>query len=60
MKMKESEKSVQYVDITREVRKLWNMKKTVIPSATWTLRTVIEVFERGLEPLDISKRGNPY
>ena len=31
VKSKESEKKDKYLDITRELKKLWNMKVTVMP-----------------------------
>ena len=37
IKLKESEKKDKYLDLARELKKLWNMKVTVIP-------TVIDAF----------------
>ena len=31
MKLKEREKKVKYLDLTRELKKLWNMKAAMIP-----------------------------
>ena len=44
VKLKESEKKDKYLDPARELRKLWNMKVTVIPIIVGSLGTV----KRGL------------
>ena len=31
IKLKESEKKDKYLDLARELKKLWNMKETIIP-----------------------------
>ena len=41
VKLKESEKKDKYVHLARELKKLWNMKVTVIPIVTDALHTVI-------------------
>ena len=33
IKLKESEKKDKYLDLARELKKLWNMKVTIIPIA---------------------------
>ena len=38
--MKESEKRDKYLDLARELKKLWNMKMTVIPIVIGVLGTV--------------------
>ena len=40
VKLKESEKRDKYLDLARELKKLWKMKVTVIPIVIGTLRTV--------------------
>ena len=40
VKLKESENRDKYLDLSREQKKLWNMKVTVIPTVTDTLSTV--------------------
>ena len=40
VKIKESEKRDKYFDLARELRKLYNIKETVIPIVTGVLRTV--------------------
>ncbi len=52
VKLKESEKK-KYLDLPRELKKLWNMKLTVIPIVIDTLGTVTERLVKGLEDLEI-------
>ena len=40
VKLKESEKKDKYLDLARELNKLWNMKVTVIPIEINALSTV--------------------
>ena len=40
MKTKESEKRDEYLDLARELKKLWNMKVTVIPVVVDALGTI--------------------
>ena len=40
VKLKESEKRYKYVDLARELKKIWNMKVTVIPIVIGALCTV--------------------
>ena len=49
VKLKESEKKDKYIDLARELKKLWNMKATVIPILIGALGTVI----KGLEDLEM-------
>ena len=44
------------LDLARELRKLWNMKVTVVPLVIGALRTVPKGLERGLEELKIGGR----
>ena len=44
------------LDLARELRKLWNMKVTVVPLVIGVLRTVPKGLERGLEELKIGGR----
>ena len=54
--MKESEKKDKYLDLARELKKLWNMKVTVIPIVINALVTVTKGLIKGLEDLEISGR----
>ena len=53
VKLKESEKKAKYLDLDRELKKLWNMKVTFIPIIIGALGTVTEVLLKGLEDLEI-------
>ena len=57
IKIKESEKRDKYLDLVREVKKLWNMKVTVMPVVISALGIVPKGLIRGLEDLEI--RGRP-
>ena len=40
VKLKENEKKDKYLDLAKELKKLWNMKVTVIPIVIGALGTV--------------------
>ena len=46
-KIKESEKKDKYLDFAWELKKLWNMKVTIIPIVTGAFGTVTKGFEQG-------------
>ena len=46
LKWKESEKKDKYLDLTRELKKLWNMKVTIIPVVIGALGTVTKGLKR--------------
>ena len=48
IKLKESEKKEKYLDFTRELKKLWYMKVTVIPIVIGALGTVTKGLVKGL------------
>ena len=54
IKLKESEKKDKYMDLARELKKVWNMKVTVIPIVIGTLGTVTKRLVQGQEDLEIS------
>ena len=56
LKLKESEKKDIYRDLARELKKLWNMKVTIIPIVIGALGTVIKGLVQELEDLEISGR----
>ena len=56
VKLKQYEKKDKYLDLTRELKKLWNMKVTFIPSVIGALGTVSKGFIKGLEDLEIRGR----
>ena len=59
MKIKESEKRDNYLELNRELRKPKNMSVTVIPIVTEGLGTVPKDLERGLEELEIGGQWRP-
>ena len=56
VKLKESEKKDKYIDPARELKKLWNMKVTVILIVTGALGTVAKELVLGLEEMQIRRR----
>ena len=53
VKFKESEKKDKYLDLARELKKLWNMKVMYIPIVIGTLGTVTKGLLKGLDDLEI-------
>ena len=53
VKLKESEKRDKIRDLARELKKLWNIKVTVIPIVIGALGTVAKELTQGLEDLEI-------
>ena len=49
VKMKENEKMDKYMDLARELKRLWNMKVKVIPIVVGALGTVPKSLEKRLE-----------
>ena len=56
VKLKESEKKDKYLDLARELKKLWNMKVTIIPFVVGVFGTVTKGQEQGLEDVEIRGR----
>ena len=56
VKMKENEKMDKYLDLARELKKLWNMKVNVIPIVVGALEIVPNSLEKRLENLEIRGR----
>ena len=54
--LKESEKKDKYLDLARELKKLWNMKVTIVPIVIDALGTVTKGLLKGLEDLEVSGR----
>ena len=54
--LKESEKKDKYLDLAREIKKLWNMKVTIVPIVIGALGTVTKGLLKGLEDLEIGRR----
>ena len=51
--LKESEKKDKYLNLAREIKKLWNMKVTIVPIVIGALGTVTKGLLKGLEDLEI-------
>ena len=56
IKLKESEKKDKYLDFARELKKLRNMKVTIIPIVTGAFDTVTKRLLKGLEDLEVGGR----
>ena len=53
IKLKEREKKDKYLDLARELKKLWNMKVTIIPIVIGAFGTVTKGLLKGLENLEV-------
>ena len=56
IKLKECEKRDKYLDLARELKKLWNMKVTIIPIVIGAFGTVTKGLLKGLEDLEVGNR----
>ena len=56
VELKENKERDKYQDFARELKKLWNMKVTVIPTVVGVLGVVIKRLVQGLEDLEIRER----
>ena len=56
VKLKESVKKDKYLELALELKKLWNMKVTVIPIVIGVLGTVTKGLIKSLKDLEISGR----
>ena len=54
--LKESEKKDKYLDLARELKKLWNMKVTIVLIVIGALGTITKVLLKGLEDLKVGGR----
>ena len=54
--MKKWEKNDKYQDLARELKKLWNMKVTIVPIVIGAFGTVTKVLLKGLEDLKVGGR----
>ena len=61
VKLKESEKRTKYLDLDGELKKLWNMKETVIAIVFGALGMIPKELVKGMEDLEIrgQKRDHP-
>ena len=56
IKLKECEKRDKYFDLAIELKKLWNMKMTIIPIVIGAFGTVTKGLLNGLEDLEVGSR----
>ena len=56
IKLKECEKRDKYLDLARELKKLWNMKVTIIPIVIGAFGMVTKGLLKGLEDLEVGDR----
>ena len=56
IKLKECRKKDKYLDLTRELKKLWNMKVTIIPNVMGAFGTVNKGLLMWLEDLEVGGR----
>ena len=54
--MKGSEKKDKYLDLDRELKKLWNMKVTIVPIVIGSLGTITKGLLKGLADLEVGGR----
>ena len=54
--LRKSENINNFLDLAREMKKVWSMKVTVIPIVSCVLRMVIKDLKRRLEDLKIRER----
>ena len=54
--LKECEKKDKYPDLARELKKLWNMKVTIVPIVIGALGTIAKWLLKGLEDLEVGGR----
>ena len=54
--LKESEKKDKYLYLARELKKLWNMKVTIVPIVIGALDIITKWFLKGLEDLKVGGR----
>ena len=51
--LKESEKKDKYLDLARELKKLWNIKVTIVPIVIGVVGTVTKGLLKGLKDLEV-------
>ena len=56
IKLKKSEKKDKYLDVARELKKLWNRRVTIIPIVIGALGTVTKGLLKRREDLEVGRR----
>ena len=54
--LKECEKKDKYLNLASELKKLWNMKVTIVPIVIGALDTITKGLLKGLEDLEVGGR----
>ena len=54
--LKECEKNEEYLDLAKELKKLWNMKLTIVPIVIGALSTITKGLLKSLEDLEVGGR----
>ena len=54
--LKECEKKDKYLDLARELKKLWNMKVTSVPIMIGAFGTITKGLLKGLEDLEVVRQ----
>ena len=54
--LKECEKKDKYLDLARELKKLWNMKVTIVPILIGAFGTITKGLLKGLDDLEVGGR----
>ena len=54
--LKESKKKDKYFDFARELKKLWNVKVTIVPIVIGAFSTITKGLLKGLEDLEVGGR----
>ena len=54
--LKECEKKDKYFDLARELKKLWNLKITIVPIVIGAFGTITKGLLKGLEDLEVGGR----
>ena len=49
--LKEYEKKDMYLDLARELKKIWNVKMTIVPIVIGAFGTITKILLKGLEDL---------
>ena len=56
IKLKECAKNDKYLDLARELKKLWNMLVTIVPILIGAFGTVTKALLKGLEDTEVGGR----
>ena len=58
--LKQCEKNDKYLDLARELKKLWNMKVTIVPIVIYALGTITKGLLKVLKALGSWRTGRDY